>query len=86
MVLTCTTRGILANYKGQQCLRRFLQSGADVIVTASYQASIQGFVQHLGVSVEQASQLLMSSVHLARQAQLEFVARDPPSGKSGESP
>ncbi|XP_048855060.1 uncharacterized protein zgc:172121 isoform X2 [Brienomyrus brachyistius] len=59
---------------------RFLQSGADVITTASYQASIQGFVQHLGVSVEQASQLLMSSVHLAREALLEFVAHVPLSG------
>uniref|UniRef100_A0A3P8TZ29 Zgc:172121 n=1 Tax=Amphiprion percula TaxID=161767 RepID=A0A3P8TZ29_AMPPE len=39
---------------------RFLLSGADVITTATYQASISGFVKHLDVSSEGARELMMS--------------------------
>lgn len=46
---------------------RFLLSGADVITTATYQASIQGFISHLDVSSEWARELLMSGVRLARE-------------------
>ncbi|KAJ8253059.1 hypothetical protein GJAV_G00208670 [Gymnothorax javanicus] len=53
---------------------RFLRCGADVIETATYQASVEGFVQHLGLTSEQARQLLMSAVTLARQAVQEFKA------------
>ncbi|RVE74020.1 hypothetical protein OJAV_G00037390 [Oryzias javanicus] len=51
---------------------RFLLSGADVITTATYQASVQGFVTHLGMSAERARELLMSGVHLAREAVKKF--------------
>ncbi|RVE56177.1 hypothetical protein OJAV_G00233220 [Oryzias javanicus] len=40
---------------------------SDVITTATYQASVQGFVTHLGMSAERARELLMSGVHLARE-------------------
>ncbi|KAG5833353.1 homocysteine S-methyltransferase [Anguilla rostrata] len=53
---------------------RFLRCGADVITTATYQASVEGFVQHLGLTSEQASQLLMSGVQLAKQAVQDFMA------------
>ncbi|XP_034036546.1 homocysteine S-methyltransferase YbgG [Thalassophryne amazonica] len=46
---------------------RFLLSGADVITTATYQASIRGFIKYLGLTSEQAGELLMSGVHLARE-------------------
>ncbi|RVE56643.1 hypothetical protein OJAV_G00223310 [Oryzias javanicus] len=51
---------------------RFLLSGADVITTATYQASVQGFETHLGMSAERARELLMSGVHLAREAVKKF--------------
>ncbi|XP_038159857.1 homocysteine S-methyltransferase YbgG [Cyprinodon tularosa] len=53
---------------------RFLLSGADVITTATYQASIQGFIQHLGLSSEQARELLMSGVYLAEETVKAFVS------------
>ncbi|XP_030646944.1 homocysteine S-methyltransferase 1 [Chanos chanos] len=51
---------------------RYLHSGADVITTATYQASIEGFVSHLGLTHEQAQQLLMSGVELAKQTVKDF--------------
>ncbi|XP_053716627.1 homocysteine S-methyltransferase YbgG isoform X1 [Synchiropus splendidus] len=53
---------------------RFLQSGADVVTTATYQASLSGFTSHLGLSAEDARELLMSAVHLARDAVRTFVS------------
>ncbi|KAM9762558.1 homocysteine S-methyltransferase isoform 1-T1 [Menidia menidia] len=46
---------------------RFLLSGADIITTATYQASIPGFISHLDVSSDRARELLMSGVHLAKE-------------------
>ncbi|XP_019752781.1 uncharacterized protein LOC109532351 [Hippocampus comes] len=50
----------------------FLLSGADVITSATYQATIQGFVQHLGVSSDAARELLASGVRLAEEAVMAF--------------
>ncbi|XP_008291541.1 homocysteine S-methyltransferase 1 [Stegastes partitus] len=50
----------------------FLLSGADVITTATYQASISGFIEHLDVSSEGARELLMSGVHLAKETVTRF--------------
>uniref|UniRef100_A0A3P9PTP1 Zgc:172121 n=1 Tax=Poecilia reticulata TaxID=8081 RepID=A0A3P9PTP1_POERE len=55
---------------------RFLLSGADVITTATYQASVQGFISHLGVSCDEARKLLMSGVHLAKEAVETFPSGD----------
>ncbi|RVE74119.1 hypothetical protein OJAV_G00037880 [Oryzias javanicus] len=44
----------------------------DVITTATYQASVEGFVTHLGISAERTRELLMSGVHLAREAVKKF--------------
>lgn len=54
------------------CVNRFLLSGADVITTATYQASIPGFISHLEVSAERARELLMSGVHLAKETVKRF--------------
>ncbi|XP_029285471.1 homocysteine S-methyltransferase 1 isoform X1 [Cottoperca gobio] len=59
---------------------RFLLSGADVITTATYQASISGFIKHLDVSSERARELLMSGVHLAKESVDRFVSDTRPAG------
>ncbi|XP_042562545.1 homocysteine S-methyltransferase YbgG [Clupea harengus] len=58
---------------------RFLSSGADVITTATYQASIEGFVQHLSQTPDQAEQLLRSGVQLAKKAVSDFTSDNFPS-------
>ncbi|KAJ4831010.1 sulfide-quinone oxidoreductase [Turnera subulata] len=45
----------------------YLQAGADIIITASYQATIQGF-EAKGFSTEQSEALLKKSVEIAREA------------------
>jgi homocysteine S-methyltransferase len=54
----------------------YLDAGADVITTASYQATLPGFARH-GLSAEQAADLLRLSVELARQARAGFLAAHP---------
>ncbi|CAL8252459.1 unnamed protein product [Merluccius merluccius] len=53
---------------------RFLVSGADVVSTATYQASINGFMKHLDMSSDSARELMMSGVHLAQEAVQQFVS------------
>ena len=51
----------------------YLEAGADVLVTASYQATIDGFLgAGLAASEEEAARLLLSSVGLAREARDRF--------------
>lgn len=47
--------------------RAFVDSGADVLITASYQVSRQGFIE-AGLTAQQADESLVRSVELARQA------------------
>jgi len=51
--------------------RAYLEAGADVIGTASYQATIEGFRRE-GLSPTEAAELLRRSVTLAQQARDEF--------------
>jgi S-methylmethionine-dependent homocysteine/selenocysteine methylase len=46
----------------------FLRAGADVILTVSYQAFIDGFMKHLGITEDEAIGLIKKSVYLAKQA------------------
>ncbi|XP_008545696.1 homocysteine S-methyltransferase [Microplitis demolitor] len=46
----------------------FLRAGADVIITNTYQASIDGFVQHLGLTKVESFDLITKAVDLAKQA------------------
>lgn len=48
--------------------RAFFDAGADVAITASYQASYAGFAA-AGVGADQATELIAQSVQLARRAQ-----------------
>ncbi|XP_062520670.1 uncharacterized protein LOC134195629 isoform X3 [Corticium candelabrum] len=52
----------------------YLASGAEIIITASYQASVTGFMKYLGVSLEEAKSLMTRSISLARQAVGEHLA------------
>jgi homocysteine S-methyltransferase len=54
--------------------RDYLLAGADCIASASYQATIEGFVSR-GMTDRQAQALLVRSVALARQARDEFWAQ-----------
>jgi len=56
--------------------RAFLEAGADVIITASYQASIEGFAS-LGLSTADAEALIESSVKLACKARQQFLDAHP---------
>ncbi|XP_056411688.1 uncharacterized protein LOC130355504 [Hyla sarda] len=51
----------------------FLKSGADVLSTATYQASIEGFKQHLGLDFEEAANLFTVAVRQAKEAAEDFT-------------
>lgn len=49
-----------------------MEAKSEIITTASYQASIPGFVDHLNVTDKEAVQLMTLSVSLAREAADEY--------------
>ena len=51
----------------------FLEAGADIITSSSYQATILGFTERLGISRASASKLIASSVNLAFAAREEYI-------------
>ncbi|TVU34935.1 hypothetical protein EJB05_16793, partial [Eragrostis curvula] len=53
----------------------YLEAGANIITSASYQATIEGF-QSKGFSREQSEALLRRSVHVAQEARAAFAERD----------
>ena len=55
----------------QEVHRDYLEAGADVIITASYQASLEGFMAR-GLSVKEAGELIQSSVILAKRTRDAF--------------
>lgn len=57
----------------------YLDAGADIITSASYQASTDGLRRH-GLSAARAEAVLRQSVTLAREARAEFLA----AGRSSE--
>lgn len=56
--------------------RAYLDAGAEIIATASYQASRYGLMPN-GLSATEADELILSSVALAVQARDEFLSDDP---------
>ncbi|XP_065225933.1 uncharacterized protein LOC135849422 [Planococcus citri] len=48
--------------------RDFIKAGVDVLVTDTYQASLQGFETHLGLDEQQARDLFKKSVSLCKEA------------------
>jgi homocysteine S-methyltransferase len=53
----------------------YFEAGADVVITASYQASVAGF-QKQGLSASQAVDAFTTSVRLAKQARTEIYHQD----------
>ena len=53
--------------------KSFLESGADVIITASYQASPEGLSQHLRIGREDSLHLIGQSVAIAIQARTQYL-------------
>ncbi|MBO6258441.1 MAG: homocysteine S-methyltransferase [Succinivibrio sp.] len=51
----------------------YLQAGADIITSSSYQATVSAFVQK-GLTVQKARELIGSSIRLAKEARDEFIA------------
>lgn len=56
--------------------RDYLDAGADIVTSASYQATVGGF-EKIGVNGEDAQGLISRSVDLARQACQEFLSTSP---------
>lgn len=57
----------------------FLEAGAEIIISASYQASRLGFMS-VGLSAQQADDLIVKSVELACAARKQFLEAHPESG------
>lgn len=51
----------------------FLRKGADIILTNTYQSSVEGFMKHLGKTREESVALIEKSVHLAREARSQYL-------------
>ena len=54
----------------------YMEAGADIITSASYQASFEGFAKQ-GYSKEAAKRLLNLSISLAADARIEFLKKNP---------
>ena len=52
----------------KKCHMRFIKAGSEVISTGTYQATVQGYMEHCGVSVEKAEEIIGSSVAIAKAA------------------
>ncbi|KAF2470463.1 Homocysteine S-methyltransferase [Lindgomyces ingoldianus] len=51
----------------------YYRAGASIAVTASYQASIPGLCENLGLSVEEAEEVVRKSVELAQEARVDYL-------------
>jgi homocysteine S-methyltransferase len=56
--------------------RAYLEAGAEIIISASYQASVKGFTS-MGLSEQEAEALIVSSVELACTARQQFCDAHP---------
>ena len=70
---------MLADRARNEAFERAIEAGADVIITASYQASVDGFM-HAGQSRSQAVDLLRRPVDLAIRARETFRSEQPGDG------
>ncbi|RMZ70593.1 homocysteine S-methyltransferase [Pyrenophora seminiperda CCB06] len=52
----------------------YYRAGANVAITASYQASIPGLVKHLQLNEQEAKNVVRKSVELAREARAQYMA------------
>lgn len=54
----------------------FLQNGADAIITNTYQASVEGYMEYLHLDEEQSIDLIKQTVMLAHKARSKFLSDD----------
>lgn len=59
----------------------FLRAGADAILTNTYQASVNGYVEHLGLSPDESVALIKATVRLAHEAREKFLEERPDAKK-----
>ncbi|XP_055681697.1 uncharacterized protein LOC129789084 [Lutzomyia longipalpis] len=59
----------------------FLAAGAELIRTNTYQASVDGYMKHLGLSKEDAVRLIAEAVKLAHEARDDFQRKHPEGAK-----
>ena len=53
--------------------RSYLAAGADIILTSSYQASVPGFMKHLGMYRQEANETLYFTVEMACRARADHL-------------
>jgi homocysteine S-methyltransferase len=58
----------------------YYAAGATIAITASYQASYEGFAA-IGIDADETTRLLRRSVELAREARARFLRENPPDGR-----
>lgn len=51
-----------------------ISAGADIIITNTYQASVEGFTQHLDLDEDQSLELIKSTVQLAHLARNQYMS------------
>lgn len=51
----------------------FLKAGADAILTNTYQASVEGYVEYLNLNEEESVELIKATVKLAHVARAMFL-------------
>ncbi|KAH8374482.1 uncharacterized protein LOC110176874 [Drosophila serrata] len=51
----------------------FLRSGADIILTNTYQSSVEGFTKYLGLTEAEGIKLMETSVALAKKAKEQYL-------------
>lgn len=61
----------------------FLENGAEIILTNTYQASVEGYTEHLHLDRQQSIDLIKSTVQLAHVARDKFLQ---PKGDRSETP
>lgn len=57
--------------------KRFYKAGSDIVVTATYQASIEGLQKYIEITSQQAYELIKKGVSLAKQAAQEVQSECP---------
>ncbi|GBP23952.1 Homocysteine S-methyltransferase [Eumeta japonica] len=53
--------------------KQFISAGADLIITNTYQASVGGFVEHLGMTPRESYELIVRGAELAKRARDLYI-------------
>lgn len=52
---------------------KFITDGADIILTNTYQASVEGYMEYLDLNENQSIELIKESVRLAQFAKSKYI-------------